>query len=255
MLFIRIRVHTFIFLLLRSWSGYVDELIWSAAWLFKATGKSSYLEKAEALWVDKSYGEFSWDDKTAGGNVLLAQLTGDPKYINRAVSFCNNLADFAQKTPKGMVWIQQWGSLRHASNVALICLETANIDDPSVDATKYRKFALNQINYALGDSGRSYVVGFGSNPPQRPHHRSSSCPIDPTQTCGWDDYYNSGPNPSTLWGALLGGPGSNDDYIDDRSDYIKNEVACDYNAGFQSAVAGLRTLASEGLMPDVTGSC
>ena len=35
-----------------------------------------------------------------------------------------------------------------------------------------------------------------------------------------------------------------------RSDYIKNEVACDYNAGFQSAVAGLRDLAAHGLLPD-----
>ena len=32
-------------------------------------------------------------------------------------------------------------------------------------------FAEGQINYALGDTGRSYVCGFGTNPPQRPHHR------------------------------------------------------------------------------------
>ena len=32
-------------------------------------------------------------------------------------------------------------------------------------------FAETQIHYALGDAGRSYVCGFGTNPPQRPHHR------------------------------------------------------------------------------------
>ena len=32
-------------------------------------------------------------------------------------------------------------------------------------------FAETQIHYALGDAGRSYVCGFGNNPPQRPHHR------------------------------------------------------------------------------------
>ena len=74
--------------------------------------------------------------------------------------------------------------------------------------------------------------------------RSSSCPVDKTKQCGWNDYNSPKANPSTLWGALVGGPGSNDDYVDDRGDYIKNEVACDYNAGFQSAVAGLRTLAT-----------
>lgn len=29
----------------------------------------------------------------------------------------------------------------------------------------------SQIDYILGDSGRSYVVGFGKNPPKNPHHR------------------------------------------------------------------------------------
>ena len=44
-----------------------------------------------------------------------------------------------------------------------------------------------------------------------------------------------------LFGALVGGPKSADDYNyqDIRSDYICNEVTTDYNAGFQSAVAAL----------------
>jgi len=36
--------------------------------------------------------------------------------------------------------------------------------------------------------------------------------------------------------------GENDNCEDDRSDYDKNEVATDYNAVFQSAVAALITL-------------
>ena len=39
-------------------------------------------------------------------------------------------------------------------------------------ADDYRAFAKNQINYMLGDGGRSYVVGFGNNSPTHPHHRS-----------------------------------------------------------------------------------
>lgn len=45
-------------------------------------------------------------------------------------------------------------------------------------------------------------------------------------------------NAHTLFGALVGGPGPNDNYVDDRTDYIMAEVTCDYNAGFQSSVAG-----------------
>jgi endoglucanase len=46
---------------------------------------------------------------------------------------------------------------------------------------------------------------------------------------------------------LVGGPDSNDNYNDDRTNYVSNEVATDYNAGFQGAVAGLQTLAVNGL--------
>jgi hypothetical protein len=37
----------------------------------------------------------------------------------------------------------------------------------------------------------------------------------------------------------VGGPDKNDNFVDDRTDYIQNEVALDYNAGFQTAVAAL----------------
>ena len=104
-----------------------------------------------------------------------------------------------------------------------------------------RDFARNQINYALGDGGRSYVCGYGNNPPTQPHHRSSSCPDMPEQ-CDWDEYNNPGANYQVLNGALVGGPDDNDNYQDSRSDYVSNEVATDYNAGFQSALAGLNAL-------------
>lgn len=65
----------------------------------------------------------------------------------------------------------------------------------------------------------------------------SSCPSMPAP-CGWDEQQYPGPNPHTLYGALVGGPGEDDSYEDDRTDYIKNEVACDYNAAFQSGIAG-----------------
>jgi hypothetical protein len=42
----------------------------------------------------------------------------------------------------------------------------------SMHPTEYRKWAKSQIGYALGDTGRSFVVGFGVNPPTQPHHRA-----------------------------------------------------------------------------------
>ena len=63
----------------------------------------------------------------------------------------------------------------------------------------------------------SFVVGFGTNPPTHPHHRSSSCPDAPA-TCDWNTYNSPSPNYHTLYGALVGGPAAaNDQYTDVRS--------------------------------------
>ena len=93
----------------------------------------------------------------------------------------------------------------------------------------------------MGDSGRSYVIGFGENYPKKPHHRAASCPDIPAP-CGFDYLNSPDPNPHDILGALVGGPDQFDMYNDDRNSYEYNEVATDYNAGFQSAVAGLNEL-------------
>jgi len=79
--------------------------------------------------------------------------------------------------------------------------------------------------------------------PNHPQSRSvrSSCPDRP-DPCGWEAYRSAKPNPQILYGALVSGPDENDHYKDLREEYIYNEVTLDYNAGFQSAVAGLRQL-------------
>lgn len=68
-----------------------------------------------------------------------------------------------------------------------------------------------------------------------PHY--SSCPMAPAPCASFQMSENA-PNPHVLYGAVVGGPGANDQYTDKRTDYVHNEVAVDYNAGFQSAVAG-----------------
>jgi hypothetical protein len=57
-----------------------------------------------------------------------------------------------------------------------------------------RAHAKSQIDYALGSTGRSFVVGFGQNPPVQPHHSAASCPDLPAP-CDWSDFDNPGPNP------------------------------------------------------------
>jgi len=222
-----------------SWSGYGDELTWAAAWLFRATGEAAYKADYERFWgefgMNGRPSEASWDSKQAQVQALLAKIDGGTQYTNAAKNFCDWVVNQAPKTPKGLVWLSQWGSLRHASNVVFVCLQAASA---GISPQLYRDFAKVQIDYMLGDSGRSFVCGFGNNPPVRPHHASSSCPNRPA-SCSWNDYNSPNPNPQVLHGALVGGPDLQDRYEDRRDDYVANEVTLDYNAGFQSSLAGL----------------
>nr|AXQ39830.1 beta-1,4-endoglucanase [Diploptera punctata] len=222
--------------------GYEDDLVWGAIWLYKATNDESYLTKAKQLYEEFELGDyngyFSWDQKITGVEVLLAQLTKEQAHIDKITDYCDGMINDQARTPKGLVFIEQWGSLRMASNAVYLCLEAAQA---GINPTQYRNFATEQIGYMLGDTGRSYVVGFGTNPPSHESHRSSSCPLAPA-TCDWNNYNSADPNPQVLYGALVGGPGQDDDYQDVRSDYIHNEVADDYNACFQGALAALNQL-------------
>jgi hypothetical protein len=225
-----------------SWSGYNDELLWGALWLHRATGEAGYLAKAESYYnnLSKDYRwTHAWDDKSYGSYVLLAKLTGKAQYRQDAERWLNywTVGHNGQRvtyTPGGLAWLDQWGSLRYAANTAFIALVYSDwLSDATLKA-RYRSFAQSQIDYMLGSNprGRSYVVGFGSNPPTKPHHR--------TAHGSWTDNI-SAPAESrhVLYGALVGGPDRSDAYADSRSDYVMNEVATDYNAGFTGALVRL----------------
>ena len=57
--------------------------------------------------------------------------------------------------------------------------------------------------------------------------------------CDWSTYSIPVPNYHVLTAALVGGSDENDYSVDTRNDAVHNEVATNYNAGFQSAVAAL----------------
>lgn len=221
-----------------SWSGYNDELVWGAAWLYKATGDSSYLAKAESYWSSLLGGlnpswTINWDDKSYGAALILAQETGKDQYKQQVEGWLDNwVSGSIQKTPGGLAWLDQWGSLRYAANTAFLAFvygDTVNDKNGT-----YTGFAAGQLDYILGDNPnqRSYVVGFGNNPPINPHHRAAHGSTT-------NNINLPANNLHVLYGALVGGPNQPDDnaYVDDRTDFIANEVAMDYNAGFTGALA------------------
>ncbi|MGC5411610.1 glycoside hydrolase family 9 protein, partial [Streptomyces sp. DT225] len=192
--------------------GYKDELVWGAIWLYKATGDTTYLAKAESYYDSlstepqsstRSYRwTLSWDDTSYGAYVLLAQLTGKQKYIDDANRWLDwwTVGVNGQRvpySPGGQAVLDSWGSLRYAANTAFAALSYSDwLTGDTTRKARYHDFAVRQINYALGDNprGSSYVVGFGENPPTKPHHR--------TAHGSWTDQMN---NPvesrHTLYGA------------------------------------------------------
>ncbi len=233
----------------QSWSGFWDELIWAGAWLYLATGDDTYLSKAESYVpnlnkqgyatdapIEYKWGH-CWDDKKYGALLMLAKITGKQLYVEATerhldwwtVGYNGERITY---TPGGLAWLDTWGSLRYSANTAFLA---AVYGDWVQDATKkqrYQDFTKSQINYILGNNPRngSYVVGFGSNSPQHPHHR--------TAHGSWCAMQNTPANHRhIIYGALVGGPNSSDSYTDAISDYTCNEVATDYNAAFTGCLA------------------
>ncbi|KAG7169952.1 Endoglucanase E-4-like 15, partial [Homarus americanus] len=225
-----------------SWSGYGDELVWGALWLARATGDDAYLDRARDRWNEfdllaEDVKQFSWDDKRAGVFELFILLDGSEEFSTQLLKYLDFLKNKADYTPEGLVFLDQWGSNRHAANVAFISLWAAK---NGIDKEANEEWARGQVGQLLGDNSRyemSFVVGYGEKYPERPHHRSSSCPTPP-ETCE-GALTNPGPNPHVLYGALVGGPAASGAYEDNRQDYQHNEVACDYNAAYTGALAAL----------------
>ncbi len=229
----------------RSFSSYQDEIVWGAIWLYKATNDVAYLDKAETEYDnlgnegqsnDKAYKfTMSWDDKSYGSYVLLADITGKDRYKNDSERFLDFWTsgvngDRVTYSPGGQAHLIQWGSLRYAANTSFLAFVYSDkVATSAANKAKYHDFAVGQTNYALGDNpiNRSFMIGFGNNPANNSHHRSAHG--------AWANNLANNPDqPShTLFGALVGGPSSPDDsFVDDRGDFIANEVACDYNACF-----------------------
>lgn len=243
-----------------SWSGYKDELTWGAVWLYLATDEQQYLDKALASvsdWGDPASWPYrwtlSWDDVTYGAQLLLARLTNDSRFtasVERNLDYwstgykSNGSTERITYTPGGLAWLEQWGALRYASNAAFLAFVYSDWVDDTEKANRYRDFAVRQMQYMLGDNPqqRSFVVGYGKNPPKHPHHR--------TAHGSWADQMNVPENHRhTLYGALVGGPGRDDSYRDDITDYVSNEVAIDYNAAFTGNVAKMFQLFGKGHVP------
>ncbi|KAJ7960342.1 Endoglucanase [Quillaja saponaria] len=250
-----------------SVSGYMDELLWAGMWLYMATDKEEYLNYV--ITKARSFGgtgwaitEFSWDVKYAGLQVIALKFLMEEKnqkhshileqYKSKAEFYiCSclnkNNGSNVEQTPAGLLYIREWNNMQYVSTTTFLLtvysdfLRNSNqklsCNGEILDHEDILGFAKSQIDYILGSNpmNMSYLVGYGSNFPQRVHHRGASIKsyrenkgfIGCTQ--GYDNWYNKqAPNPNVLVGALVGGPDLEDNFVDKRDNYMQTE-ACTYN--------------------------
>ncbi|XP_002510516.2 endoglucanase 10 [Ricinus communis] len=260
-------------------TGYGDELLWAATWLYHATNDKSYLQyvtgtngKSYANWGSPTW--FSWDNKLAGTQVLLSRLTffGEKDTSNSGLQMyrqtaeavmCGLLPDSptatSSRTDGGLIWVSEWNALQHPVASAFLAalysdyMLTSRTAKLSCDGTSFkpsdlRKFAKSQADYVLGKNPMkmSYLVGYGDKYPQYVHHRGASIPADATTGCkdGWKWLDAEEPNPNVAYGAFVGGPFLNESYVDSRNNSMQGEPSTYNSAVIVGLLSSLVTTSS-----------
>ncbi|KAL6533586.1 Endoglucanase [Orobanche hederae] len=262
----------------KSVSGYEDELLWAAAWLYKATKNTMYLDylgdNGDNLGgTGWAMTEFGWDVKYAGVQTLVAQLlmAGKAgkhvqifeKYQENAEFFmCSCLGKSnknARKTPGGLIFRQSWNNMQFVTSASFLTtvysdyLNSARRSSlrcatGNVPPTELLSFAKSQVDYILGNNPRatSYLVGYGNNFPEQVHHRAASIVSIKHDksfvSCrgGYATWFSSkAGNPNVLTGAIVGGPDAYDNFADERDNYEQTEPATYNNAPLLGVLARL----------------
>ncbi|KAL1533313.1 cellulase [Salvia divinorum] len=265
-------------------TGYGDELLWAAGWLYHATTEQPYLDFVTGKNADQfaDWGNptwFSWDNKLPGAQVLISRISffGGKDISNSdvlmkyrdsvEVVMCGLLPESpsatSSRTENGLIWVSEWNALQHPVASAFLAvlysdyMIAAQVSSLSCDGTTFtpvdlREFALTQVDYVLGNNpmDMSYIVGYGGKFPEYVHHRGASIPGEESPTCkeGFKWLDSDQPNPNVAVGALVGGPSLNETYVDARNNSMQGEPTT-YNSALVVALLSSLLTASSGVKP------
>ncbi|CAN6713217.1 unnamed protein product [Malus baccata var. baccata] len=261
----------------QSVSGYNDELLWAAAWLFQASNNQYYLDylgnNGDSMGgTGWSMTEFGWDVKYPGVQTLVAKFLMQgkagshtavfQKYQQKAEYFmCSCVgkgSQNAQKTPGGLIYRQRWNNMQFVTSASFLATvysdyltssrSTIQCASGNVAPNELLSFAKSQVDYILGDNPRatSYMVGYGNNYPQQVHHRASSIVSYKKDSSfvscrgGYATWFSrKASDPNLLTGAIVGGPDAYDNFADQRDNYEQTEPATYNNAPLLGILARL----------------
>jgi endoglucanase len=231
-----------------AYTGYLGNIV--------ATTANTWQNTWVMNWDTRWGGVFSLLDPLVQGNpnvstALQAQIHYFDKwqvqYWSHVPHDSTSDTNFIPQTPAGFSYLTGWGSARYNTAAQLEALMYRVNFPTDPQSVQFSDWAMGQMNYLMGDNPTktSYIVGFGSTTPtvgsevggsavavSHPHHGDAQGSLTNSQTDPLNDRH-------ILWGALVGGPSSTDEPDDVTTDFVQNEVAVDYNAGFVGALAGL----------------
>jgi endoglucanase len=231
-----------------------DERFWAACELFAATGEEPYHDyiKTCGLYTEEYRDDVLFPFGLGWGNVeaygFMAYLLHNAAQTDDSVTqqmkdkllrCCDIIMNLYKNSPYGVSLgeVYRWGSNMTAANNAMMLIVGARF---TADAQAYTEAALEHFHYLLGRNplSQSYITGFGSQPPQNPHHRPSAA------------------KGSAVPGMVVGGPCMHIDrdpainahcadappakrYIDHKESFASNEIAIYWNSPVYFVMAAL----------------
>ncbi|WVO14710.1 hypothetical protein L204_102348 [Cryptococcus depauperatus] len=222
-------------------SGYQDDLTLSALSLAVATNDSRYYLDAYNNYVQ--YGlsgkqaVWNWDSQIPAIYVLFAEVAKARPGLAEGAGLDSNLTGWQKEAERFFDAVaggnletghltkgdSNEASLNPAMAIAMLMFKYAPMASASSKTDAYN----SQLNYLLGSNPMKvpYLVGIHPNSPANPHSGPAS------GGTSLDGIRNSPPTEAhVLYGAMVGGPLSNDLFWDWRDDWVQTEVALDYNA-------------------------
>jgi endoglucanase len=225
--------------------AYIFDMIAAGAEIYRAYGVASYLN--DAVTYEGQVGPTGWVASWANQADFARHSlwkagsnAGMSDWANDVNNYLTKISTNSQVS--GLAYFTDWGTNRYAMGAAFSAMLYWQATGSPANS-QYVTFAMGQLNWIAGTSSanhynRSFVIGFGNNPPVNPAHRNSYGKDQFPQNADFNDH-----NLNSLVGGLVGGPNANAQgsfpagYEDVTSDYSENEVALDYNAGLVGMAA------------------
>ncbi|XP_054816963.1 endoglucanase 8-like [Prosopis cineraria] len=174
-----------------DFSGYMDELLWGAAWLYKATKKRKYwnfvkenigsiesanvirnIKGVSVLMSGGGFTEFGWDCKNAGINVLVSEwVMTDPSHASPFIPNADNfVCSVLPNSPTKSVFYSKGGlmfkpgssNLQHVTSISFLLIvyarhmqaakKVVNCGGVTADPNTLINLAKSQVDYILGSN-------------------------------------------------------------------------------------------------------